>query len=199
MTAEGQPRIEVARAAPDQLAALASVFGRAFVDEEMMRWPLGEPDGEDGYAQCFAFFLEAALPLGIVWQASGATGAAAWIPPRSEAWEGHPWNQPRIRALAKDGGLRYDEFWDWVYSHTPREPLWQLDSIAVEPAAQGQGIGRALIAAGLERARADGAGAFLSTGTRRNVSIYEHCGFRVIEEAEAPGGGPRIWFMGSEP
>jgi GNAT superfamily N-acetyltransferase len=99
-------------------------------------------------------------------------GAAVWLPPdRVESWEDHPWNQPRIRALAEDRGRRYEAFWDWVDSHSPDEPLWQLDSIAVEPAAQGHGIGRALIAAGLDRARADGVGAFLSTGTRRNVSI----------------------------
>jgi ribosomal protein S18 acetylase RimI-like enzyme len=61
----------------------------------------------------------------------------------------------------------------WVDSHSPDEPMWQLDSIAVEPAFQGRGVGRALIAAGLARARAraDSVGAFLSTGTPRNASI----------------------------
>ena len=42
---------------------------------------------------------------------------------------------------------------DWVKSRTPDEPLWQLDSIAVDPAAQGQGFGAALIGLGLARAR----------------------------------------------
>lgn len=86
-----------------------------------------------------------------------------------------------------------------VDSHGPEEPLWQLDSIAVEPAAQGHGFGAALIAAGLTYARADGVGAFLSTGTPRNVSIYGRCGFRVVEHLDAPGGGPHIWFMRWDP
>jgi hypothetical protein len=43
-----------------------------------------------------------------------------------------------------------------------------------------------------------GVGAFLSTGTPGNVPIYERCGFRVIEEADAPGG-PHIWFMRADP
>ncbi len=43
----------------------------------------------------------------------------------------------------------------------------------------GRGIGRALIEAGLAKARADGTGAFLSTGTAANVTIYGRCGFRV--------------------
>ena len=53
-------------------------------------------------------FLEKTLGLGIVWQASRAKGSAVWVPPdRSEAWEEHPWNQARIRALADDGERRY--------------------------------------------------------------------------------------------
>ncbi len=88
---------------------------------------------------------------------------------------------------------------DWVYSHGPEGELWQLDSIAVEPRSQGRGLGRALIDAGLERARAESVGAFLSTGTPRNVDIYESCGFRVVEDADAPDGGPHIWFMRWDP
>jgi GNAT superfamily N-acetyltransferase len=127
-------------------------------------------------------------------------GAAVWVPPdRSEVWPERPWNQPRIHALTADGGRRYDAFWDWVDAHNPDEPLWQLDSIAVEPMAQGRGFGAALIAAGLALAEADGVGAFLSTGTPRNVSIYGRCGFRVVEDADAPGGGPHIWFMRWDP
>ncbi len=144
--------------------------------------------------------LEDVLGLGIVWEAGDAQGAAVWIPPEQfAAWQQHPWNQPRISALTDDGGHRYDAFWDWVDSHNPDEPLWQLDSIAVEPADQGRGFGAALIAAGMARARADGVGAFLSTGTPRNVSIYERCGFRVVEDVDAPAGGPHVWFMRSDP
>ncbi len=136
---------------PARLSALAPVFGEAFVHEPMMRWPLGS-DGDlaERFTRCFAYFLEAAMPLGLVWEAGQAEGAAVWIPPeQSEEWESHPWNQTRILALADDGGRRYDAFWDWVGAHDPAEPSWQLDSIAVRPELQGRGIGRALIEAGL--------------------------------------------------
>jgi GNAT superfamily N-acetyltransferase len=189
--------IEVAPAAPDRGAALAALFGRAFVDEPMMRWPMGER-GEvvDQFMRAFAAFLDQALPLGWVWEAGDAHGAAVWIPPgQTIEWEAHPWNQPRIHALTDDGGDRYDAFWDWVDSRTPAEPLWRLDSIAVEPAAQGRGYGAALIEAGLTRARADGVGALVSTGTAQNVTIYGRSGFRVVEAADAPHGGPHVWFM----
>ena len=184
-----------------RLAALATIFGRAFVDEPMMLWPLGSNGDVVGrFTRCFAYFLEVALPLGLVWEAGQAQGAAVWIPPeQSEAWEDHPWNQTRILGLADDSGRRYDAFWDWVAMHDPPQPSWQLDSIAVQPELQGRGIGKALIEAGVARARADRTGAFLSTGTAANVTIYRRCGFRVYDEADAPEGGPRIWFMRWDP
>lgn len=193
--------MEVAPAAADRLAALAPVFGRAFVDEPMMRWPMGEHgDVVDRFTRCFGYFLESVLGLGLVSEVGDAKGAAVWVPPeRSAAWREHPWNEPRIGALTDDGGRRYDAFWAWVDSHSPDGPLWQLDSIAVDPAVQGRGFGAVLIAAGLARARVDGVGAFLSTGTPRNVTIYERCGFRVIEDVDAPDGGPHIWFMRWDP
>ncbi|MDQ6732325.1 MAG: GNAT family N-acetyltransferase [Actinomycetota bacterium] len=197
----GGLRIDVAHAGPERLSGLAPVFGRAFVTEPMMLWPMGEHgDVVDRFTRCFASFLNAAADAGVVWEAGDAQGAAVWVPPdRSPPWEQHPWNQPQITALTNDAGHRYDTFWTWVDFHSPDEPLWQLDSIAVEPAVQGHGIGTALITAGLDQARADGLGAFLSTGTPGNVSVYQRCGFRVIEDLDAPGGGPHIWFMRSDP
>jgi GNAT superfamily N-acetyltransferase len=186
---------------PARVSVLAPVCGRAFVHEPMMCWPMGSSgDLAARFACCFTSFLEVALPLGLVWEAGQAQGVAVWISPgQREAWERHPWDQPQILAEAEDGGRRYQAFWEWVATHDPTEPSWQLDTIAVAPELQGHGIGRALIEAGLSRARADGTCAFLSTGTPTNVAVYGRCGFRVYDEADAPDGGPRVWFMRWDP
>jgi GNAT superfamily N-acetyltransferase len=192
----------VARSGPERLGVLAPVFGRAFVDEPMMLWPMGlRDDVVDRLTRCFGYFLEEALEHDVAWEVDDGLGAAVWMAPgQPEAWgTDHPWHQPRISALTDDGGHRYDAFWGWVESRTPDEPLWLLDSLAVDPDAQGRGLGSALIRAGLTRAYESGVGAFLSTGTRRNVAIYERCGFRVVEHVDAPGGGPHIWFMRADP
>jgi ribosomal protein S18 acetylase RimI-like enzyme len=193
--------IAVSPAGADRLPVLATVFGRAFVDEPMMRWPMGEVDDPvECFTGCFALFLQVALELGLVSEAGNACGAAVWIPPdRFESWPDHPWNQPQIHALTDDGGRRYDEFWRWIESRSPSDRLWQLDSIAVDPRLQGRGFGGALIVKGQDRARTEGLGAFLSTGTERNVSIYGRYGFRVIDDEYAPNSGPRIWFMRWDP
>jgi hypothetical protein len=67
----------ISSAGPDRLPDLADVFGRAFVDEPMMRWPMGDThDPTDQFTRCFAYFLEIALGLGFVTEADRAKGAA---------------------------------------------------------------------------------------------------------------------------
>ena len=179
--------IEITRAGPDRLGILAPLFGHAFVDDPMMGWTLGEPPrSPDRYIPCFAAFLERALPHGVVWEgtahgdAGTAVGAAVWIPPgRFEKWAEHPWNQPRILELTDDGGRRYNRFWQWVDEHSPTEPAWLLDSVAVEPAVQGRGFGSELITAGLDRARTDGQGA---VPVDRDRAQRDH-----LREARLPG------------
>jgi GNAT superfamily N-acetyltransferase len=188
---------EVSRAGRSRLTSLAPVFARAFVDDPMMRWSLlGEREPEELLGLCFAYFLEIALGLGLVWEVGDAYGGAVWIPPgSSDEWGVHPWNQPRILELSDDGGRRYNGFWDWIESRIPDEPLWLLDSIAVDPHIQGRGFGRSLMEVGQSMAAKMGCGAILSTGTERNVPIYQKCGFHIVDHVDAPDGGPHIWFM----
>jgi GNAT superfamily N-acetyltransferase len=125
----------VARGGADRLNVLASTFGRAFVNEPMMLWPMGlVGDVATSLTRCFRYFLEEALGLGVVWEVADGNGAA----------------------VCDDGGRRYDAFWEWVDSRTPDEPLWLLDSIAVAPARQGRGLGSVLIATGCRQAAAAG-------------------------------------------
>ena len=166
-----------------------------------MRWPLGEgSDAEKRLIRGFECLIEGLIPLGAVWEAGDAMGALVLISPdMTDALEEAQLELRRVYALDEDGARRFDSFWDWVASREPDEPLALLDSIAVEPAAQGRGIGSALIECGLSRARADGRGVLLETGNPRNVPLYERHGFRLIDEGDAPGGGPHVWFMRWDP
>jgi len=98
-----------------------------------------------------------------------------------------------------DGRRQYEAFWAWVESKLPDEPVWHLDSVGVRRELQGRGIGAALIEFGLARARADATPALLETGNPPNVAYYERFGFRTFADADAPGGGPHIWFMRRDP
>ena len=194
--------IEIQRATPDRLAALCSLLGRAFIAEPMLQWSMAiEGDVVPRLTMQFELFNETLVDAGMLWEAGDALGAAVWVPADAgDAYEAaFEASRARVHALTDDGGARWDMFWDWVESKVPDEPVWHLDAIAVEPAARGTGIGAALVRLGQERARADGTPAFLETGTAGNVPLYEHLGFRTVEAAEAPGGGPAIWFMRWDP
>jgi ribosomal protein S18 acetylase RimI-like enzyme len=193
--------VEITQASADRLPELASTFGRAFIDEPMMRWPLGEHgDCADRYTHHFAIFLEGMFEAGTVWEAEHGLAAAVWISPDSaESWRQSQMEEERTYALTDDGGRRYDRFWGWVDSRLPDERLWHLDSIAVEPAARGQGLGASLIVFGLNRARRGQESAVLETGNPGNVAYYERRGFHVVECLDAPDGGPPIWFMRWDP
>jgi GNAT superfamily N-acetyltransferase len=192
-------RVEITQAAPDRLSVLASVFGRAFVTEPMMRWSLGDLNCiEKRLIECFEYFLPPLLERGMVWEAGEATGAAVLIPPdKTDVWD-EAQLRSGMRAVAEDEN-RYDAFWQWVESKIPAQPLWHLDSVGVEPAMQGRGIGSALIEFALALPGIREGGVFLETGTARNVPLYERFGFRVVESANAPDGGPRVWFMRRDP
>jgi hypothetical protein len=73
--------VEIAQATPDRLPALASVLGRAFVVEPMMRWPLGESDDHEArLVRAFEMFMGDPIRLGLVWEAGAATGALILYP-----------------------------------------------------------------------------------------------------------------------
>ena len=83
--------------------------------------------------------------------------------------------------------------------HLPPEPHWFLDHLAVAPERRGKGLGAALVELGVGFARRDGVPAFLETARSENIGFYERLGFRVVADEYAPGGGPRLWFMRSDP
>lgn len=196
--------ITIKRATPDRLAALDSLLARAFIDEPMVRWPLGD-SGEDYLGRLirqFDAFNEPALALGALYEAGDGLGAAVWLSPEQGEVYGEAMTaagRTRIPELTDDGGRRWTTFWNWVYTKVPDEPLWFLDQVGVDPTHQGRGIGAALIDFGLEQARATRTAAFLETGTQRNVPYYERFGFRVVIDEDAPEGGPHIWFMRYDP
>jgi len=187
----------ITRAAPERLQTLAGVLGRAFIDEAMIQWPMGGGASVEQITTLFAFLYEGAIEQGFVHEAGDGEGVAVWVPPGGGAvlLEADVAAKDRYGPLVPDGGDRYESLWSWVAERLPDDPLWYLDAIAVDPSRQGAGVGGALVRHGLSLAERDGVGAFLETSVERNVTYYERFGFRVIDEGDAPGGGPHIWFM----
>ena len=70
--------------------------------------------------------------------------------------------------------------------------------LGTDPAAQGRGIGSALLGAVLRTCDEDGVPAYLESSKERNLAYYARHGFRVREELDLPRG-PRVWLMWRDP
>ncbi|KAH9827192.1 Acetyltransferase (GNAT) family [Teratosphaeria destructans] len=105
--------------------------------------------------------------------------------------------------------------WPYTKHHWTgsRAESWYLDLLAVDPAFEGQGIGRELVAWGFERARQDGVGTSCIAASGKD-RFYRACGFDVqcgIAGDEGPdlemraelrsigGGTIHFWDGGTEP
>jgi ribosomal protein S18 acetylase RimI-like enzyme len=91
------------------------------------------------------------------------------------------------------GGLERMEKW-----HPDDRSHWYLFILGTEPAAQGRGLGSALLSQMLARVDADGMPAYLESSNERNLALYGRHGFEITGEVAIPGG-PRIWPMWREP
>ena len=182
----------IVRATPDRVPHLTTLLGRAFLDDPMLVWPFGESELEP-ITNFFRAFDEQTAELGWLWEAGDGLGVAAWIPPGSDEAMMEIDRSMRPSLPAVD--TRHADMWEWIAGNFPDEPFWYLDHIAVDTSHRGGGVGTALIQHGLAFADRDDVPAFLETGRPEKVGYYERRGFRTISDADAPGGGPHIWFM----
>jgi GNAT superfamily N-acetyltransferase len=175
---------------------------RAFIDEAMFRWVLGQVDDPLSAVEAeFAAMHAVAVDLGCLWEAGDALGAAGWISPEVAPvyWErctSYTRDGVGLAAYSTDGGeRRYEMLYECLESHEPSGPVWTLDTVTVEPNHQRGGIGSALVEHGLGLARESQCAACLETSRPELVGYYTRMGFQVDSEADLPEGGPHLWFM----
>ncbi len=194
--------IEIAPVSMDRVPIVAAMTARAFLDEPLLRWPLGDvPDPPAAIESEFIGVETVAAECGCLWEAGDAIGAASWIRPDAAR---RFWDETEtvsagrgIAEHAEDGGRRNRLLWEWIAGHYTDEPSWFLDMVGVDPLRQGGGVGSLLIEYGLRFARDQGLPASLETSSPQLVGYYERFGFAVTDEGDAPGGGPHVWFMRS--
>ncbi len=195
------PEVVVATSA--DLRGVADALADAFWTDPVMSWILREEDSRSRrLARLFGVQLRGHyLPLGTVWTTPGTAGAALWAPP------GHAIIPPTtilrylpdmIRALGRHS-LRAVRTLNHVERQHPKEAHWYLGMLGTRPAAQGKGIGSALLAPVLDRCDAEGIPAFLESSKHANIAFYGRHGFEVTGEIELPFGGPTVWPMWRNP
>ncbi len=88
-------------------------------------------------------------------------------------------------------GIAFDRMVRAAHVAHPHVYLWFL---GVDPAAQGRGVGRALLASVHEAADERGVPTFLETGTIENVAYYASAGYATLGVLALPSGEP-LWRM----
>ena len=127
-------------------------------------------------------------------------GVGAWVAPggypapaRSQLGQGaglvHAF-APRPQ-MAPDG-MRYMRA---IEHEHPKDPLWYLAMLTVDPEQQRSGIGSRLVEPILERCDSEGVDAYLETQKHSNLAYYHRFGFETVSELRPVSSGPPLWTM----
>ena len=196
--------MEVVRIGKERYGEASDVLARAFFDDPAWVWLL--PD-----AQRRARLLPWLFRIGFDVTAADVyvtvgplLGAARWLPPgrpsmRVAATLRALVTTPLRLGVATAQFLAYGRAVEQMRADVARGPHWYLAGIGVEPSAQRQGVGGALLRPGVEAAAAARIPAVLLTNNEANLAFYEANGFAVVRQGRTPEDGPKAWAMVRRP
>jgi GNAT superfamily N-acetyltransferase len=178
-------------------AAIAAMLARAFADDPATSFIFPDPvERAKRLPRMFALlFDEDAHGMRLVTEGGEAT--ALWRGPGRHNTSIldmllQAWPMWRIFGDALGRALAVSNAID---ANFPGGDCWYLHIAGCDPAAQGRGLGGAVIRAALDRVADSGLPAYLETATPRNLGFYQGLGFEITGEWTVPKGGPRFWSM----
>jgi GNAT superfamily N-acetyltransferase len=187
------PHASMAAGAISETSAASAIatLTLAFASDPRTRWRWPRPDVYlSSLPRLARAVAGAAFARGGAYAVGDLQAVALWLPPGVEADGGS------IRALFED--TLQDEqlaqsaaMLTRLQEHHPREPHWYLPLVGVDPAAQGRGLGAAVMAPVLARCDRDGSSAYLESSNPRNLPFYERLGFRALAKLQV-GDGPAL-------
>jgi ribosomal protein S18 acetylase RimI-like enzyme len=180
----------------------AEILARAFVDDPGFEWVFPDPETRAArLSWLFTRLLGVSERVGARLFMEGDEAVACWIPPGKTIGlfdllrgglalaPARMSTRSTARALYASGRIERMRT-----RATKGRPHWYLDQLAVDPPAQGRGLGRRLLAECLASlAEPAGLPCFLVTTKEANVAFYRGSGFQVQEEG--PIGGFYAWGM----
>jgi ribosomal protein S18 acetylase RimI-like enzyme len=187
-----------------QVEPASEVLARAFNDDPTLIRFVTEPGKRQGLLRSmFRMVLSHAVGHGEIYATSPEMeGIAIWLPsglPDISLWEA-------LRggglALLFKGGWEFmrrmkqdEDFIKRLRQRLAPSPHWYLAVLGVDPKFQGKGYASRLLKPMLKRLDAEKLPCYLETSIEEYVLIYQHFGFKAIQEAVLPGSGSQMWAM----
>ncbi|MFX1407567.1 MAG: GNAT family N-acetyltransferase [Promethearchaeota archaeon] len=192
------------RLSKKDIKAASLVLSRAFLNDPVIRWQI--PD-----------FNTRAKKLHYLWQISLRIGIKyGEVYATSENLEGIAmWRSPKYVNISywkyvKNGGIKLPIKFgvkstkrisfiqavnDSIRNIYMKVPYWYFGPIGIDPEYQGQGFASKLIKPMLNRIDNENLPIYLETNIERNIAIYDHFGFRILEEIIIPDTSIVSWSM----
>ena len=186
---DDRPRVAMA----EDVAMVGAIATLAFVVDPFARWVW--PDAaayRDVMPEASAAFAGGDLTSGSAFVVRH--GSALFLPPGVRP------DGERLTALCMEHtpSERLEDLaaiYDRLATLHPDEPHWYLSQLAVDPIAQGRGIGDSLLRHVLARCDEAGQPAFLETANPRNHSLYRRHGFEPVGTIRMGSAPPMIAML----
>jgi GNAT superfamily N-acetyltransferase len=128
-------------------------------------------------------------------------GVAVWLLPQTPEVQSRATKNKRAfleKALDAEGCANYYRIAEFMHGKSTSlvdGEAWYLSIVAVNPALQGQGLGRKLLEPTIAEADRVGATCYLETFSPRNFSFYERLGFATKARFAEPTAGAEYAVM----
>jgi ribosomal protein S18 acetylase RimI-like enzyme len=196
--------MEIVRLERSRLDEASAVLARAFFDDPAWVWLLPDPERRARLLP-WLFRIGFDVTAADVYATAGpVVGAARWLPPGRQSIRVGATLRALVATPLRLGTstapfLAYGRAVEQLRAEVAGGSHWYLAGIGVDPWAQRQGIGRALMRPGVDAAAAAGLPTILLTNNEANLPFYEAQGFRVVRNGRTPENGPKAWAMVKRP
>lgn len=194
---------KVRRATREELPAVGRSLAAAFHDDPVWTWLA--PSNRTWMDRATRWFTAELVAQfsgpAEIWVDDDLAGAAVWAAPghwRSTLRETLSIAVPSMR-LFRTRTIRGIRMVSALEKAHPKEHHWYLSLLGTDPAAQGRGIGSALLAAKHERHDEEGLPAYLESSKESNLAFYGRHGFVTSGDPITTAGGPPLFPMWREP
>lgn len=184
----------VVQASPADFDRAIAALVSSFVADPFVRWML--PDA----AQYFQYFPQlvshfggGAFDHGTAYRSGDFRAAALWLPPGIKPND-EAMDVVMEEAVAKEFQADVFSVLEEVDASHPEVDHWYLPIVGVDPVAQGNGYGAALLAHGLSVCDDAHVAAYLESSNPANIPFYEGFGYEVIGEFRS-GNSPALTPM----